>query len=454
MYHDKDDFSYMFEKTAQEVYDQNASGPYIPEAADCRVCGACLPVCPTYQARTEESYSPRGRVRMIERIVQKKETLTTDEWEALNACTLCRACDERCPSKMDFKALFYQAIENIEPLPKPDLAISWVLKFIDKGWAQHSLLKHFIQTYQFGGLQWLFRKVPPTPVIDTFKQFDALLPTPYTPEKIVIPAEGENSEQRPEVALFTGCLAHALDTDTHNASIKLLTHLGYDVRLLKNLSCCGAMFVHNGQMERAKALAQSNMDQIQDMDTGTILFNASGCGAFMKEYDSILGETDETKNGDTSTPPPQIVDVLSFVLESVLNGTLSFSPLNKRVAVHEPCSHRNTLKDQDNIYHILNKIPNLEVIPLNDNMICCGAGGTKMATQGELAAHTRDEKVQALLNSGAELLLSTNLTCALHLARGIREAGGSIPVLHPVTLLAQQIRIPHDTVNLSSVQHI
>jgi glycolate oxidase iron-sulfur subunit len=87
----------------------------------------------------------------------------------------------------------------------------------------------------------------------------------------------------------------------------------------------------------------------------------------------------------------------------------------------------------------LAQIPDLDVVALPDNAMCCGAGGTQTVTQPELASPPRDEKVQALLDSEAEILLSTNLTCALHLARGVRETGRRVVVMHPVTLLAQQM---------------
>jgi glycolate oxidase iron-sulfur subunit len=63
-----------------------------------------------------------------------------------------------------------------------------------------------------------------------------------------------------------------------------------------------------------------------------------------------------------------------------------------------------------------------------------------MVTQPELATPPRDEKVEALLATGADMLVSTNLACALHMASGIRGAGHDIEVLHPLRLLAQQLK--------------
>jgi glycolate oxidase iron-sulfur subunit len=62
-----------------------------------------------------------------------------------------------------------------------------------------------------------------------------------------------------------------------------------------------------------------------------------------------------------------------------------------------------------------------------------------MVTQPELARPPRDEKVTLLFESKADMLISSNLSCALHLASGIRQAGHDIEVIHPVVLLARQL---------------
>ncbi len=418
------------------------SGPYIPEAIDCQRCGYCLRTCPTYKVKAEEAYSPRGRVRMIERVLKQKDVLNDGELAALNACTLCRTCEPACPSKMDYAGLYRQVMEAIEPKPQKSLAIKLLLHLSATGRSTQRALRALIHTYRRSGLQWLLRRLPRTPLKGDFKQLDALLPVPHATGKVPHHSQAADTAVRQgdvrqgEVTLFTGCVANTLDTETHTATTTLLTHLGYDVRILKTQTCCGAMHAHNGEMERAKALAQTNITAFCESGTDAILYNASGCGAFLSEYEMVL--KDDAHDGSLERQP-LIVDVLSFLVDDGRIGELSFRALKKRVAVHEPCSQRNVLKTQDVIYEALSRIPDLEVVPLPDNSMCCGAGGTKMVTQPELAAPPRDEKVQALIDSEAEILLSTNLTCALHLAQGVREAGRKVEVLHPVSLLAQQL---------------
>ncbi|MGZ8947535.1 MAG: heterodisulfide reductase-related iron-sulfur binding cluster, partial [Methylococcaceae bacterium] len=95
---------------------------------------------------------------------------------------------------------------------------------------------------------------------------------------------------------------------------------------------------------------------------------------------------------------------------------------NRKVAVHEPCSQRNGKPVSGNrhqhVYALLEKIPELTVIPLPDNQICCGAGGIHMLTHPEIARPLRNAKLAHFEQSNADLLVSTNITCSMHLNTG------------------------------------
>jgi glycolate oxidase iron-sulfur subunit len=119
---------------------------------------------------------------------------------------------------------------------------------------------------------------------------------------------------------------------------------------------------------------------------------------------------------------------------------LTFAPLARRVAIHDPCSLSHVLHKANYPYDLLKRIPKLELMPLPDNHRCCGAAGSYMLTQPEIADRLRDGKIAALRNLNANILVTSNLGCALHLRAGIRAAGLTIEVMHPVALLARQLQ--------------
>jgi glycolate oxidase iron-sulfur subunit len=414
----------------------DTSGPCIPEARDCLGCGVCMGRCPTYRIKPVENYGPRGRVRLIERVLRKSEILSKDEVEALDACTLCGACANICPSKMDYVGLYHQVLEGVGIETGQRATIKLLLDWVADRSTVQRVLAVLLRLYQWSRIPRIWKALPAWLLENDFGRLINLLPVPYVSRPVPGFSLAAGTETRGEVSLFTGCVANILDTQTHEATIRLLTHSGYAVRVDEGQTCCGAIYARNGEVERARTCARRNIATFSGNGSGPILYNASGCGAFLSEYHALLSEDAVGDNPDTLR---QAQDVMDFLTRAGRMDDLEFRERRARVAVHEPCSQRNLLKNHETVYALLSRIPGLELIPLPGNEMCCGAGGTKMLSRPELAVPLRDEKVQALVDSGAELLISSNLTCALHLASGIRKVGQDIQVMHPVRLLAQQL---------------
>lgn len=410
---------------------EHSVGPYIPEVRECMTCGACLGSCPTYKVRPEESYAPRGRVRMIERVLKQEAVLAEDELAAFDACTQCMACETACPSRMDYSGLYRQAVEAMDAKPKQSVALRMVFNLVAAPrWVQR-LMGGMIRFYQRVGLSQLVRLLP---LNGGISQLEQVIPENHVSQRVSNYSPATANAQRGEVTLFTGCIANIFDTQTHNATITLLNHLGYAVRVLQHQTCCGAVYAHNGELEQAKTCARQNIDSISKCDGTALIFNSSGCGAFLKDYASLLSDDDCDIDSQWSA-----TDIIDFLSEAGRLDELKFKPLNLKVAVHEPCSQRNILKNHEAVYELLKRIPGLDVLSLPHNNICCGAGGTKMLTQPELANPLRDEKVKAFEESGADLLVSTNLACAMHLSNGTRDTDRNFSVMHVVDLLARQL---------------
>jgi glycolate oxidase iron-sulfur subunit len=107
------------------------------------------------------------------------------------------------------------------------------------------------------------------------------------------------------------------------------------------------------------------------------------------------------------------------------------------VAVHEPCSQRNTLKNSQAVYALLQKIPGLNIVPLPENSLCCGAGGSYMLTHPEIAQQLKQSKLQAMATSAADLIVSSNFACGYFL--NAQQPKTALFVMHPIQLLADRI---------------
>ncbi|MGZ8136347.1 MAG: (Fe-S)-binding protein [Methylococcaceae bacterium] len=394
------------------VYRQD--GLYIPDAGECLRCGFCVSGCPTYQLFKIDAETPRSRIRTIDKILNSNDLVSATELEHLNNCTQCRACEAICPSRMNYGQLFDLAREKLNQNSKmtPDIAF----KFIEHK-ALMFLAAIVCKLYQSSGLQFLFRKSRLLRLLKLEKA-EALLPeTDISFLRKRYPAA---QRHRGNVALFTGCIGNHFDRRTLLASIKLLNHIGYGVLIAQEQGCCGAIHQHQGRTEMAKKMANSNRNVFDLLAVDAIIYTASGCGLMLSEYEPAF-----KKN---------LFDIAEFLnLHWPEQIKLQAYPGN--VTVHEPCSQRNSLKNQQHVYDLLNRIPEITLSPLPDNQLCCGAGGVHMLTHPEIAYSLRDAKISLFKQSPAGLLVSSNIGCILHLNTGMDNA----QVIHPLVLLAAQV---------------
>lgn len=397
--------------------------PYLPTAMDCRSCGVCVNHCPTYQLTGSSEETPRQRVRTLEKLLAGL-TIGSEEQRHLENCLQCRACEPVCPSRMQYGQAFDAAQVVLQSRRQSAWLVELAFMLIDhKRWRR--LLMPMLSLYRHAGLQtWLtasgmLRKLG-------LEHAEPLLSPPaltrlqhFNPVK-----RGKN---RGRVALFTGCLAEHFDRDSQLSAVKLLNAIGYEVVIPDGQVCCGALHRHHGRS--AQPLIKQNLQTFYALEVDAVLHMATGCGAMLADYPDSGDDRNVWFHRSQQ-------DIHQFLLDH-WPRELQLADSRMRVAVHEPCSQRNVLKNTGAVYALLAKIPSLEIAPLADNAVCCGAGGSYLLTHPEAAGQLRSRKLEAIAASQADVVVSSNFGCGLHLNAGHGEA--QIRVFHPLQLLAERL---------------
>ena len=120
-------------------------------------------------------------------------------------------------------------------------------------------------------------------------------------------------------------------------------------------------------------------------------------------------------------------------------ASLALKPLPQQALLQLPCSQRNVLRRPEAVAQLLGRIPQLQLEPLPENQLCCGAAGSYQVTQRDNALALRRRKLDQLSPEGPHLLVSNNLGCALHLQQGLQQQGKRVEVIHPIMLLLQAL---------------
>jgi glycolate oxidase iron-sulfur subunit len=188
------------------------------------------------------------------------------------------------------------------------------------------------------------------------------------------------------------------------------------------------LHAHAGLVDDARQLARRLIATMPgDMP---VLVNSAGCGAAMKGFGHLLGTP------DAEAFSARVRDVHEWLAERVDDLPVATRPLPK-VIVQDPCHLRHVQHVEGAVRRVLGRYA--EVIELDDEGLCCGAGGAYSALQPELAASIRERKLAAIARarqrSGgvATIVASANPGCAMHLG------AAGVDTRHPMDLVAAAI---------------
>lgn len=390
----------------------------------CTQCGICLPSCPTYAKSADAEQSPMGRIRLMRALENgSSEGMAV---EKLESCLGCYTCESVCPSKVDFGNMLDESLARLrEKRPLP--AITRMMLFLAE---KRSLLRSFVRAAyiaQVIGLRGLFEKLGLYKVTG-MQRANALL------GQVGFPGRLQNRTQRPRndqrVALFTGCFSSVMEQEIQQAAIDVFNALGLEVIQPEGQGCCGALHRHNGDLGTAAKLARKNIKAFSVETADAIVTTSSGCGAGLKAYSQWL------ENEEFTIP---VLDVNHYVANALRQRKAVFDRLPLKVALHTPCTLRQGEGQEEAVIELLQNIPGLELVLLSGEPRCCGAGGSQMLSQAEMADALRNDIVDEIRATDADMLISSNLGCAMHLREGLAQAGIDIPLKHPVQLISQTV---------------
>ena len=385
----------------------------------CVKCALCLPHCPTYAHSQQEGDSPRGRIALVQGLASGTITATPRLIEHVDGCLSCRACEPVCPAQVPYSRI----LDGGRALLPSRSGVGRVMRAVLASRAARKVLELALGLYQHLRLQALLRALRFFG-LKPLTRLDALLPRWHVHYR---KPSAPLASSKPKVQLFTGCASELFDGQTLRDTQLVLERFGFAVEVPRAQACCGALHQHGGDLPGASALARRNTAAFAGETP--VLCTASGCAATLRDY------------GDLAEAPAfalRVTDICSFLLQHwPKNLVLAAKP--ERIALHRACTAQNVLKSADAARQLLERLPGAEVLELDAKARCCGAAGAAMIERPEEAAALREPKLAAAAQLKPDLIASQNIGCALHLAAGLRSAGLTAPVCHPVTVLARRL---------------
>src|SRR3989337_2766079 len=289
----------------------------------CVHCGICLPQCPTYRVLGEEMDSPRGRIYLMRAAAEGRVGLTRTLVRHLDLCLGCRACETACPSGVPFGRLLEAA----------------------RGQIERRALRPLGERLLSG----------------------ALLGLLFQPERLGLALRGGG--------LVLGCVQRLVFPGVNAETARLLTWAGYQVLIPRGQGCCGALHLHTGRIDEARALAARLLARF-GREVDFIVTNSAGCGSAMREYPHWLGA-----DRDVEAFALKVRDVSELLAEA----DLPLQRLDLTVTYHDPCHLAHGQRVRLEPRKLLAAIPGVRLVELADSDLCCGSAGVYSLLEPEMA---------------------------------------------------------------------
>ena len=396
-------------------------------------CGLCTAACPTYVETGDENDGPRGRIYLMRAVTDGRIELTAPVRRHLELCLDCRACETACPSGVQYGQLiepFRVAIgEQLADAKGHDWFHRLVLFRLFPYPRRTSValtparLMQFLRVDRF--LEWTgLTSLLPGPL----RRMQAMLPRLRRLSRLpeFLPAIGK---RRAKVALFTGCVSDVLFRGTNWATARVLQANGCDVYVPRDQVCCGAIHYHSGAAGPAVEFARQNLSAFVASDYDAVITNVAGCGAMLKDYGHLVhdGET------PSAAFAGKVRDVSEFLVE--LGPIKPEGEVRLRATYHDACHlvHAQRIRNQPR--QLLSLIPGLELAPLEESELCCGAAGTYNLTEPEMSERLAQRKITHIQNTAARAVFTANTGCLMQIGRKARELRLPLWVAHPIDVL-------------------
>ena len=417
------------------------SGPDAPAESDlyrCVHCGLCLSSCPTYVETGLEMESPRGRLALMKAVNEGRVEITpriVSHWEA---CLQCRACEAVCPSGVPYGRIMERTRSQVRAAGLQSRELKRFSRFfLNSALPNPKKLRmgaNLIRLYQRLGIQKLVRLshllyLLPGGIGKLESQLPPLSKRFFGPSDTVHPAQGT---KKMTVALLSGCVMPLMQAPTMEATVRVLTRNGCDVMVPQGQGCCGALNTHAGDLENARAMARTNIDSLMAAGVERIITSSAGCGSSMKEYGELL-KGDPEYRAKAARSSEMTEDVTEFLVGLPFQAPTA--KVNRKVTFQDPCHLAHAQRITAAPRTILNSIPGVELVEMENSSLCCGGAGIYSSVQPALSQRLLKRKMVSINATDTQEVITANPGCMLQVEMGFKSQGKTGRVRHIVDIL-------------------
>lgn len=347
----------------------------------CGKCGTCrtafqevnwAPVCPSGMYGKFEAYYLGGKNLLTWALTTGKLKWTENLARIFYHCSVCLACTQQCqiPELHTYAGEWLMAMRE---------------EAVDKGFGPMPEHKKYTESIEKNQNPYME---------DNNNRFS------WFPSDV---------QQTPEakLAYFVGCTASYREQSIAIATSEVLNSLNIEFKLMNNESCCGSPVYMTGQKDKAKIIAENNINMFKDAGIEEIITSCAGCYRTLKKtYPEKFGLKHDIK----------VQHLPEFLLDKIKKGELKMDKeINMKITYHDPCHIGRHMGIYEQPRELLKMIPGIELVEMprnKHNAWCCGSGGGVRSAFKDLSSFSAKERIQEAKDTTAEAIVSCCPFCS------------------------------------------
>jgi len=359
------------------------------EISACVQCGYCMNSCPTRQVWL--SSTPRGRILMAKDLClgrSHREQRVAEEYiERIFQCTLCGRCRVDCSVDIRSPQMWFGFRNRLAASGIGIEGLEGLTKAVDEA---HNIAARPNERRA----NWA-SKLKLSPVLEV--------------------------KRRAEVVYFVGCLTsfYPMTQPAARAFAQILNAAGIDFTILGGDEwCCGFPLLAEGLKEASAKSIKHNIETIKETGAKSVVMTCPGCYRVWKdEYHDVIGQRH----------PFDIYHSTELIARLIEQRKIDIKGFEGNITYHDPCDLGRNSGIFDEPRYIIEKIPGLSLIELDDNREycnCCGSGGDLLASYQDLSLDIARRKLGEVLTTGVETVATACPACirAMSMAKTATKA--------------------------------
>jgi glycolate oxidase iron-sulfur subunit len=410
----------------------------------CMRCGMCQAVCPVFAETGREADVARGKLALLDGLVQEMFKDPKGVNDRLMRCLLCGSCSANCPSGVKVLDIFIKARAILTGY----MGLHPLKKAIFRGMLVRP--EFFDSLMEWGSkLQGIFVK-PVDDLLGTScsrfvsplgdRHIKALAPVAF--HQMVETVNSAPGASGLKVAFFVGCVIDKVFPNIGKAVMRTMDHHGVGVFLPEDFACCGIPALSSGDTVAFDKLVRYNLQKFAAQPFDFLITACATCTSTIKKLWPLMAQelSAETQE-QVAAIASKTMEVSQFLVDKVGVRQVETQGDEKKVILtyHDPCHLKKSLGVAGQPRTLLQANPRYRFKEMAEADRCCGMGGSFNLQHYDISMAIGRRKRENIEQSGCEVVATGCPACMLQLTDMLSQAGDRIQVKHAIEVYAESL---------------